>query len=171
MASLVTLDVAKSHLRNPDSSYDDDIARKIEQASGIILDYLKGRANNVRTIVSSSVANPTVITTEDAHEYVTGNTATIADHEGSAPTIAGDYVLTVLSSTTFSIPVNVTVAGTGGTATVAWDDQTVPSQVQAAVLLMLTHLYENRGNDMKADEALWNAIRRLLERSRDPAFA
>jgi hypothetical protein len=79
--------------------------------------------------------------------------------------------VTVLSTTTFSIPVAVTVAGTGGTATVEWQVDTVPAHVESAILLMLTHLYENRGNDMKADDSLWNAIRRLLERSRDPAFA
>ena len=52
-----------------------------------------------------------------------------------------------------------------------WTDVTVPADVQAAILLMLTHLYEHRGDEMKPDEDLWNAIARLLMRRRDPALA
>src|SRR5678815_3483218 len=115
MAALVTLEVAKGHLRIPLSFVDgdDDIQRKIEQASAIILDYLKDRANKPATIATSSVASPTVITTDEAHGYVTGETVTIEDHEDSTPTISGAYVVTVLTSTTFTIPVAVTVGGTG----------------------------------------------------------
>jgi len=69
------------------------------------------------TVVSSSVANPTVITTLTPHYYVTGDTVTVASHTGSTPAVDGSRVVTVLSSTTFSVPVNVTVAGTGGTVT------------------------------------------------------
>lgn len=60
----------------------------------------------------------------------------------------------------------------------AWTDTTVPLPVQAAMLIMLTHLYEHRGDDMTPtptgstpDEDVWNAIDRLLKRSRDPALA
>jgi hypothetical protein len=53
----------------------------------------------------------------------------------------------------------------------AWTEDNAPGPVQAATLLMLGHLYEHRGDDMKTDADLWEAIRRLLERSRDPAFA
>lgn len=48
---------------------------------------------------------------------------------------------------------------------------TVPRQVQAAVLLMLTHLWEHRGDDLAPDENLWAAIGRLLARTRDPVVA
>jgi hypothetical protein len=171
MAALVTLEVAKAQLR-PSSDYEDeDIERKIDQASGIILDYLKGRANKPATVVSSSVASPTVITTTAAHGYITGETAAIAGHVGSTPDLNGAFVVTVLSSTTYSIPVAVTGAGTGGTSIVEWSDETAPEPVRTAVLLMVAHLYENRGDDMKADDALWACIERLLMRSRDPAFA
>lgn len=68
-------------------------------------------------VTSSSVANPSVITTGSAHGLSTGDTTTIAGHSGSTPSINGSHVVTVISSTTFSIPVNVTVGGTGGTAT------------------------------------------------------
>lgn len=67
------------------------------------------------SIVSSSVANPTVITTSTPHDLDSTATVTISGHTGSTPAISGDYVVTVLSPTTFSIPLNVTVAGTGGT--------------------------------------------------------
>jgi gp6-like head-tail connector protein len=44
MAALVTLTQAKSHLRDPDAAKA-DLELKIEQASAIILDYLKGEAD------------------------------------------------------------------------------------------------------------------------------
>lgn len=66
------------------------------------------------TIVSSSVANPTVITASAAHDLLTGASVTITGHAGSTPSINGTHIVTVLSPTTFSIPVNVTVGGTGG---------------------------------------------------------
>jgi len=40
-----------------------------------------------------------------------------------------------------------------------------------AVLLMLTHLHDHRGEDMDTDANLWDAIGRLLTRFRDPALA
>jgi hypothetical protein len=52
-----------------------------------------------------------------------------------------------------------------------WDPTTVPKPVKSAVFLMLTHLYEHRGDDPETDEALWSAIGRLLARLRDPAYA
>src|SRR5262245_28105575 len=53
----------------------------------------------------------------------------------------------------------------------AWNDVTVPLPVKAAVFLMLTHLYEHRGDDPDSDEKLWDAITPLLMRFRDPALA
>lgn len=69
------------------------------------------------TIATSSVANPTVITTSAPHGLWTGDTVTIAGHVGSMPAIDGARVVTVLTPTTFTIPLNVTVAGAGGTIT------------------------------------------------------
>jgi uncharacterized phiE125 gp8 family phage protein len=68
-------------------------------------------------IVSSSIANPTVLTTATPHGLATGDTVTVAGHSGSTPAVSGTYTATVLSPTTLSVPVNVTVAGTGGTVT------------------------------------------------------
>lgn len=69
------------------------------------------------TIATSSVADPTVITTSGAHGLTTGDVVTIAGHSGSTPAINGRYIVTVLNSTTFTIPVAVTGGGTGGTVT------------------------------------------------------
>jgi uncharacterized phage protein (predicted DNA packaging) len=41
MAALLTLDVAKQHLRVDHTDDDADITRKIDQASEIVLDYIK----------------------------------------------------------------------------------------------------------------------------------
>lgn len=67
------------------------------------------------TIATSSVANPTVITTLTPHGLTSGETTTIAGHTGSTPAVDGARVVTVLTPTTFTVPVNVTVAGAGGT--------------------------------------------------------
>lgn len=69
------------------------------------------------SITSSSVANPTVITSSVNHGLVTGDVVTIVGHTGSTPAINGSHTVTVTGPTTFTIPVNVTVGGTGGTAT------------------------------------------------------
>jgi uncharacterized phiE125 gp8 family phage protein len=68
------------------------------------------------TIVSSSVANPTVITTEEEHGYANGDVVTIANHVGSTPSLNGVHTITVTGARTFTVPVSVSVAGTGGTA-------------------------------------------------------
>lgn len=72
----------------------------------------------VATILTSSVANPTVLTTSEPHGYQTGDTlVVVAGHSGSTPAVNGTYTVTRTGARTFTVPVNVTVAGTGGTAT------------------------------------------------------
>jgi hypothetical protein len=168
--ALVTLSRAKEHLRETTSDRDGDIQAKVEQATAIVLDYLKVRLIAIETI---TVANPTVITTSVPHSLTSGVTYTIAGTT-TTPTVNGAQVVTVTSPTTFTVPVNVTVgqsaaAGTVGTPT--WTEATLPGQVQAAILLVLGHLDTQRGDDMATDQHLWLAIERLLMRSRDPAFA
>ena len=68
-------------------------------------------------VTSSSVASPSVITTTTAHGFETGQTVRIAGHTSVTPDINGDHTVTVTGTTTFTIPVNVTDGGTGGTAT------------------------------------------------------
>jgi len=69
------------------------------------------------TITSSSVANPSIITTAAPHGFATSGTflVRIAGHSGSTPSINNEYTATYVSASSFSIPVNVTVGGTGGT--------------------------------------------------------
>lgn len=70
-----------------------------------------------KTITSSSVADPTLITTSTAHALSVGSVVVIASHTGATPTLNGAQVVSAIpSSTTFNIPVAVTVGGTGGTA-------------------------------------------------------
>ena len=73
------------------------------------------------TITAASQANPTVITST-AHGLATGDTVLIAG-SNSTPTINGSRVVTVINANTFSVAVNVTVAGTAGTWTFVSDDQ------------------------------------------------
>lgn len=66
------------------------------------------------TISGNTAANPTVVTTATAHGLATGQTITISG-SNSTPSLNGAQVVTVISPTTFSVPVNVSVAGTAGT--------------------------------------------------------
>ena len=68
-----------------------------------------------KPVVSSSVANPSVITTSEMHLLHPSYLVRIAGHTGSTPDINGTHVATVTGPTTFTIPVNVTAAGSGGT--------------------------------------------------------
>jgi len=68
-------------------------------------------------ITSSSVATPTVITTASPHGFATGDRVVIAGHTGSTPAVDGTYTITVTGASTFTVPVAVSVGGTGGTAT------------------------------------------------------
>lgn len=78
-------------------------------------------------ISGNTVANPTIVTTTTSHSLVSNNQAVIA-FTNSTPFINGLNTVTNLTSNTFSIPVNVTVAGTSGvlinsTAAVFSDDE------------------------------------------------
>lgn len=171
MAKLVTLAQAKKHLRVDGDDQNDVIDLKVVQASDTILSYLKSRANATATITAASVANPSVVTTSAAHGYVNGQTVVIAGDVTSVPTINGAWVISNVLGSSFTIPLNVTTASTGATATVYWDGTTAPAPIQAAMLLLLTHLYEHRGDDMAADAAVWEAVANLCRRHRDPALA
>lgn len=70
-------------------------------------------------IASNSLANPTVITMKTEHGSATLHGLTTGDKvlfsgSNSTPSINGEQTVTVLTPTTFSVPVNVTVAGTTG---------------------------------------------------------
>lgn len=61
-------------------------------------------------IVSSSVANPTTITTSVPHGLTTGDKVVITGHT-STPSLNGEQTATVTGPTTLTVPVNVTVGG------------------------------------------------------------
>jgi hypothetical protein len=64
------------------------------------------------SITSISIASPTVITSA-AHGLSTGNIINISN-SNSTPSVDGLYTVTVVNANTFTIPVNVNVAGTTG---------------------------------------------------------
>jgi len=66
------------------------------------------------TISGNTVATTTVVTTSAAHGLATDDTVVITN-SNSTPSINGTYDVTVLSTTTFSILVRVTSAGSAGT--------------------------------------------------------
>jgi hypothetical protein len=97
--ALITLEQAKQQLRIDYDDQDADLIMKMEQASAIIVDYLKK-----------------------------------PDH--------------------------------------GWTAETVPPPVQAAILLVLTALWDDRDGSGDSDYlAPGGAVARLLARTRDPAFA
>jgi hypothetical protein len=79
----------------------------------------KQNSGSAIAITSSSVGSPTTITTTTKHGLgAVGATALvrIAGHAGSTPSLNNEYTATVIDTITFTIPVAVAVAGTGGTA-------------------------------------------------------
>lgn len=79
-------------------------------------------------ITSNSVANPTVVTTPLAHGLTSGDTVIITGVTGSTPSINSSYTATVTGTNTFTVPVNVTVGGTGGAYAV---DRVATQQIDA----------------------------------------
>lgn len=90
-------------------------------------------------ISTSSVASPTVITTATPHGYTTGDDVVIYGHAGSTPSINGTvYIVTVTGANTFTIPVNVTVGGTGGFVVVDYRMNTLADGTGTDVTSSLT---------------------------------
>lgn len=168
--ALVTLATAKDHLRIPpdDHDHDADINTKLDQASGIVLDYLGNRRIAIETI---SAANPAVVTTSAPHSLANGVTYTLADTV-TTPTVNGARVITVTGQTTFTVPVNVTAGqgkAAGTVSSAVWSDTNATAMMTASTLIALSDLYENRQTAVTAET--WQAIERLLMRSRDPVLA
>ncbi len=72
--------------------------------------------STTHSITSSSVANPTNILCT-GHGLISTDETIIAGHSGSTPAIDGTHVATRIDDDNFTIPVNVTTGGTGGTST------------------------------------------------------
>src|ERR1051325_7278473 len=65
-------------------------------------------------ILTVAVGNPTVITTDGEHGFTTGDRVYPVGVVGVSPSLSGGCRCTVISPTSFSIPVNVTTAGAVG---------------------------------------------------------
>jgi len=65
------------------------------------------------SITASTVANPTIVTSA-SHGLPAGTTSIVIGGSNSTPTIDGARTATYVGANTFSVPVNVTVAGTTG---------------------------------------------------------
>lgn len=71
--------------------------------------------SGTKTVTSTSAANPSVIVAT-AHGMSTGDVALFLTSTASTPDLNGTYQrVTVVDANTFTVPVNVTGAGTGGT--------------------------------------------------------
>ncbi len=91
------------------------LAAKLDSDSGLsIHTYVQNITDSSFTITSNSAELVTVITTSSAHNLINGRIVSITG-SNSTPSIDGIYSVTVLSPTTFTIPVDVIVAGTSGT--------------------------------------------------------
>ena len=66
-------------------------------------------------ITANSLANPTVVTV--AGHLLENGQAVYISGSNSTPSIDGSHIITYINANTFSVPVNVTVAGTSGTLT------------------------------------------------------
>jgi hypothetical protein len=83
------------------------------------VDYTLDPTQTVIPITSNTLANPSVVTTPVPHGRTTGDIILISGVITSNPTINGSRTVTVISPTSFSVPVNVTTAGTGGSFVLA----------------------------------------------------
>lgn len=95
-----------------------------------------GAQGEAVTITSSSEADPTVITTAAPHGLATGDSVVIAGHEGSTPAVDGEYEVTVTGADTFTIDLEVTSAGTGGTVTKTSSSSGGAGYVQCSALAL-----------------------------------
>ena len=92
-----------------------DWTAKTADWTGPGVDFTLDPLNASVPITSNSAANPSVVTTPVPHKLTTGDRVLISGVAGSNADINGERVVTVLSATTFSVPVNATTSGgTGG---------------------------------------------------------
>lgn len=84
--------------------------------TGILIKRGASDMSIVKNITSNSIANPTVVTAT-AHGFSNGDTVLIQGVTGSIPSINGSFVISNVLTNSFTVPVNVTTGGTGGTAT------------------------------------------------------
>jgi len=90
------------------------------KTDGFPVDYTLDTSQRAIPIASISVANPGVITTSVPHGLTSGQKVLISGTT-TTPSVNGQQTATVLTATTFSVPVNVTSgqAGAGGSLVLA----------------------------------------------------
>lgn len=95
--------------------------------------------NIVSTLGSATVANPTVITTKNGvpHQLVSGQTVTIAGTTNGTAGLNAAHVATVLSRTTFSVPVNVADAPDADIGTIT--PSPIPLEIYTKAGLKITY--------------------------------
>lgn len=81
-------------------------------------------------IASSTAANPSVVTTSAAHGLATGDVVMISNHAGNL-NANGPWTVTLGTTTTFTIPLLGTAAGTLGTVMKMPTDAAIQNQVNA----------------------------------------
>ena len=108
--ALSTLTLSKVHasIAAATTTYDTLLKQLIKGATAAVRNHVKQNIGEV--IDTITLANPTVCTCLN-HGLTTGDTIVIAGSD-STPTINGSRVVTVLTADTFTVPVNVTTAGT-----------------------------------------------------------
>ena len=84
------------------------------KTEGFPVDFTSNGYQRTIPITSNTLANPTVVTTSVDHGLTSGDLILISG-SNSTPTIDGSRAVTVTGLRTFTVPVNVTVAGTSGT--------------------------------------------------------
>lgn len=93
-----------------------------------------------KTLVGNSAATTTVVTTTLPHGIVSGVEfqVVISEVSGSTPNINGTFTATSTGANTFTIPVNVTVPGTGGTYALDNEYNIGSTDIQTATNLALS---------------------------------
>lgn len=84
------------------------------KTDGASVDFALDTSQRVIPITSNTLANPTVVSTPVPHGLTTGQVILISGNITSSPAINGQQTVTVISPTSFSVPVNCTTGGTGG---------------------------------------------------------
>lgn len=102
-----------------------------------------------KAITSNTIANPTVVSAT-SHGLATGDKIVITTNNGTVPTIVGVQTVTVSDANTFTIPINASTGGSGGsfykllTATVG----PIPYNVGTTAL---EDLFELQGSTLAVD--------------------
>lgn len=111
-------------------------------------------------IVSISEAAAAVVVTGAPHGRTTGDKVLIADVVGSSPEVNGEHVITVLSTTSFSIPINTSAGdgGTGGTFVVTKTQNGGVGYVQVPDLTLGGYDSATVNVRHSADNAVWATL-------------